>query len=263
MSLCLHLLCGQSHLRTASAATRIDHIFEGLRWLQDNHGIQRFIIEDEGFGVSKKFILQFCEKVHAENFSATFAMGVGMRLDQIDEELLRTMLAAGFERTIVLGIESGSDRILKQMKKSSNQKLIWEKITLMKKMGFKPNGYFILGFPGETRQDMEATIRLALKLPIHEASFTAFQPLPSTEATQRLMENGEIPRDYDFVKEIQNSITYAPPGITREELQALRRKAVMRFYLRPRILCQYLTSKEKFQYALEKCINIFFKSNVA
>lgn len=239
-----------------------DHIFEELSLLQNEYGIKKFVIEDEGFGVSRSFILRFCERVKKENFKATFAMGVGMRLDQVGEELLEAMSSSGFEKTIVLGIESGSERILKLMKKKINLKLIWEKIKLMREVGFIPNGYFILGYPGETKEDMEQTIQLALKLPIDEASFTAFQPLPATEATNMLIERGELPQDYDFSYEIQNSISYAPQGMTKTELERLRKRAILKFYLRPKILFQYLRSKQRFKHAAKKFQNIFLKSNI-
>ena len=239
----------------------IPNIVQELQLLKQQFSITRFIIEDEGFGVSKKFIMEFCKRIAQESIHATFSMGVGMRLDQIDVELLETMKQNNFDRQIVLGIESGSERILKLMKKNSNLTLIREKVRLIHDMGFIPNGYFILGFPGETREEMEKTVRLALSLPIREASFTAFQPLPGTEATQTLMETGELPTDYDFSHEVQNSISYAPRGITTSELERIRRSAVLRFYLRPRIFSQYLGSMDSMKYAIRKFFSIFLKRN--
>jgi len=240
----------------------LDHIFTELHLLQKEFDIKRFIIEDEGFGVTKKFIMAFCQRVKKENFKANFGLGVGMRLDFIDQELLEAMKEAGFDRTIVLGIESGSERILKLMKKEINLSMVWEKVNLMNKMGFEPNGYFILGYPGETKEEMEETIRWAFKLPIKEASFTAFQPLPATEATTMLIEKGELPEDFDFASLAQNKIVYAPCGMGLKQLEQIRKKAILRFYLRPRILLRYFKSFRAFMYAFKKVIAVFFKKNL-
>ncbi len=240
----------------------MDHIFQELCILQKDYDVKRFIIEDEGFGVTKQFIMEFCKRVKQENIKALFSMGVGMRLDIIDEELLTTMAESNFEKTIVLGIESGSERMLKLMKKNTNLKMIWEKVNLMKKMGFEPTGYFILGYPTETKKEMEKTIKLALSLPITEASFTAFQPLPGTEATKLLMENNELPEDFDFTVLAQNKVTYAPEGITIGELERIRKSAILRCYLRPKTLLRYLSSFNMIKFALNKFISIFFKNNL-
>jgi len=240
----------------------LDHIFSELHFLQKEYGIKRFVIEDEGFGVTKKFIMDFCQRIKRENFKADFALGVGMRLDFIDQELLEAMKAAGFEKEIVLGIESGSERILKLMKKEINLDMVWEKVNLMNRMGFEPNGYFILGYPGETKEEMEKTIKLALKLGIREASFTAFQPLPATEATNALIASKELPEDYDFTLVAQNKVVYAPKGMTTEELEGVRKRAILRFYLRPRTLLRYFKSFSAFIYAFKKVIAVFFKKNL-
>ena len=57
------------------------------------------------------------------------------------------MRKANFRREIAVGIESGSPRILKLMKKSLSLEVVREKVGLMNKAGFRPIGYFILGFP--------------------------------------------------------------------------------------------------------------------
>ncbi len=240
-----------------------DHIFKELNLLQKNYNIKKFIIEDEGFGVSKKFLMDFCERVKIENFKAKFAMGIGMRLDIVDRELLESMKKSNFERIIALGIESGSERVLKMMKKHIDLKLIWEKVNLMNEMGFEPTGYFILGYPDETKEEMKKTIQLALKLPIGEASFTAFQPLPGTEATKMLIKKKELPEDFDFTAVAQNKVTYSPRGVSLKELEYIRKMAILRFYLRPKILARYFKSFNTFIYTFKKVYAVFLRTNIS
>jgi radical SAM superfamily enzyme YgiQ (UPF0313 family) len=239
----------------------LDNIFQELHMLRDTYGANRFIIEDEGFGTSKAFILAFCERLKSDGMNARFDFGVGLRLDQADEELLTALKAANFCRTIALGIESGSVRILKLMKKRTDLDLIRERVRLMDRMGFEPTGYFILGFPTETREEMEQTVQLALELPLREASFTAFQPLPGTEATQMLIDRGELPAGFDATTIKACAVTYAPEGMSTRELQNIRRRAILRFYLRPRVLWRMLISPSLFSYIIKRFFRIFFVNN--
>ena len=235
----------------------LDHIFKELRHLQEKYKVKRFIIQDEGFGVDKDFIEKFCRRVKIENFKAKFYLILGMRLDIVDRELLNLMKEAGIEKRIALGIESGSNRILHLMNKRTNIEMIKEKVNLMKDAGFEPTGYFIIGYPTETKEEIEETVKLALSLPIKEASFTAFQPLPATDATDSLIKSGEIPEDYDFSVTEQNSVVYAPKGMTLEELEKIRKNAIKRFYLRPRILFHHLGSMDIFVFSIKKVFAIW------
>jgi len=219
-------------------------VFNELRLLHDDYGIRRFITYDEGFGSHKSTMMEFCAELDKSPWlnDTKFDCGTGMRLDQIDEELLTTLKAHRFRPLIPFGIESGSDRLLKLMRKGTNQQLIREKITLLDKMGFHPCAYVILGYPTETREEMEATIRMTLELPFRQASYMCFMPLPGTEATEQLIESGELPKDFDYSKLVGGAIAYAPKGMTVAELQDIRRKAILRFFWRPRILWGMMTS---------------------
>ena len=98
----------------------------------------------------------------------------GVRLDTLDEELLQIMEKAGCY-SIDVAIESGSPRILEKMRRQMDIETIYEKISLIKeKTNMLVMGYFIIGFPGEEKIDREATIKLALKLPLDRAGFFLF-----------------------------------------------------------------------------------------
>ena len=80
----------------------LDNIFSELHLLQDKYEVKNFVIEDEGFGISKEFIMEFCGRVHKERLKGMFAMGTGMRLNIIDRELLATMKEVNFFKTIAV-----------------------------------------------------------------------------------------------------------------------------------------------------------------
>jgi anaerobic magnesium-protoporphyrin IX monomethyl ester cyclase len=139
-----------------------------------------------------------------------------------------------------VGIESGSQRILDAMNKKLTVEMIREKVTLVKSAGLEPSGFFLLGFPGETREDMEMTLRLAKSLLLKRAHFSNFLPLPGTEATRKLIESGEIEQP-DWNELAYSKVPYAPRGVTKRELKAFQRRAFLEFHMRPRILLKMLS----------------------
>ena len=57
------------------------------------------------------------------------------------------------------------------MNKDLTVEMIREKVNLVKDAGLEPSGFFLLGFPGETRKDMEMTLQLAKSLPFESSAF--------------------------------------------------------------------------------------------
>lgn len=234
----------------------LDHVYEEMMLLHNQYGINRFSIGDEGFPINRKFVKEFCRYVISKGKNFHFIAGTGIRLSVLDDEMLELMKKANFARMFGVGIESGVPRIREIMKKSLTQEQLYRGIELLNKHGFRPSGNFIIGYPGEAKKDIEETIRVALKLKLWGASFTPFAPLPGSDATKKLIENGEIPKDFDFTKLDLDAVLYAPKGMTAEEIDALRRRAVFKFNIRPRMLFYHL-SGGRFWWTVIKAARIF------
>ncbi|MFH0913379.1 MAG: radical SAM protein [Candidatus Omnitrophota bacterium] len=237
----------------------IKHILSEIEYLSNNFGIKIFDIPDENFTFDKKYVLDFCQAVLPYKGKFEFFLPNGIRLDSLDKELLATMRRAGFRREVAVGIESGSERMLRLMKKNLSLDMVKEKINLLNAAGFRPIGYFIVGFPEETKEDLKKTLRLALELKLYAAAFTPFAPMPATEATKYIIAKGELPTDFDYTSITTDRIAYAPQGLTKEELDAFRKYAVLRFNLRPRPLFYYLSNYNSLRFALAKVLNLFVK----
>lgn len=110
----------------------------------------------------------------------------------------------------------------------------------MRSVGLEVNGFFIIGYLGETIEDIKATIRFAKELKLKRAHFSNFLPLPGTEITQKLIQKGEIihARWKDL---FYSKVAYAPGGITKRQIKQLQRKAFLEFHLRRHILLKMLT----------------------
>ncbi len=214
---------------------------------------------DDNFTLNRRRAMEFCQRIILEDVEFTFTLPNGVRLDTLTEDLLKLMKRAGFSKRIAVGIESGSERILKMIKKNLTKEKIREKIELMNRTGFQPIGYFILGFPTETRAEMQETINFAVSLKLYRAAFTPLIPMPGTEIFDTLVKDDELPADFDFINLSTDKVNYAPKGISKEELDKIRRKAILKFHLKPRVVLNYMQDYNSFIFAVKKIVNLFLK----
>jgi len=202
--------------------------------LRDRFGVREIHIEDDNFTAGKEYVLSFCDELRRRAPGVTWTCPNGVRIDTLDREMLAAMKGAGLY-FLSVGIESGSDRVLRRMKKSLDVGRIEEKVRLVREAGIGVSGFFMLGFPGETAEEMEATVAFALRLPLARASFANFQPFPGCEEFDRLRETGEIAVDWETFAPTLQSTSYHPPGITGPDLRRLRKRALRKFYARPSV----------------------------
>lgn len=216
----------------------VDFVINQIEILVRKYGIREIHIEDDNFTMKREFVEEFCEKLIQKDFGITWTCPNGVRLDTLDRPLLMLMKKSGLY-SLSVGIESGSDRIRKIMRKNLNTQTIEEKVNLIKSCGIDIIGFFIVGYPEETIDEIKQTIAFACRLPLKRATFSAFKPFPGTDAYERLLNRGEI-KELDMSKFSLDAIAWSPKGISQEQLKRLRRKAFLDFYLRPSILLKML-----------------------
>jgi radical SAM superfamily enzyme YgiQ (UPF0313 family) len=91
---------------------------------------------------------------------------------------------------IALGVESGSDEVLKRIKKKVKVDDVVQAVTRLGQAGIQTKGFFIFGFPGETEEEIQETrglVRTLGSLGITEFSAFQFKPYPGTEAYRQLI----------------------------------------------------------------------------
>jgi len=216
----------------------VENVVEEIILLHDRYGVKEFHIEDDNFTWKREYVTSFCREIIDRGLNLAFALPNGIRLDSLDREVLALMERAGFY-SLAVGIESGSDRVLELMKKTLTREVIREKLELIKECtDMRISGFFLIGYPGETEDEIEATISFARELPLDLASFLITMPLPGSPLWDDYNK-----RDYqninweDFIpSRVVPGLSNIPPG----RLKRLQRKATIRFYLRPKIICGIL-----------------------
>jgi len=235
----------------------IEKVYDQMKLLNEKYGVVHFIIGDEGFPINKDRLKDFCRYVIQKNDNFSYFAACGLRLNAVDDEMCELMIKANFMRRVGIGVEAGSQRVRNLMNKNLPEGTIFRGVEILNRHGIRPSANFILGYPGETKQEMEETIKMALKLKIGGACFAPFIPLPGTAATNRLIEEGKLPADFDYSQIDLDRVLYAPEGMTKRQLDDMRRKAVFLFNIQPRMVWYHVTGG-RLLWTIIKVMRIFF-----
>ena len=140
-------------------------------------GIRHVRFMDDTFTVRRDRTLEICDRLGRHKGLTWTAL---TRLPGLDDEQLRAMARAGCRRLYV-GLESGSQRILDLYRKGLTVEQIREVVPRIQAAGIEVSAFFIVGAPGETESDVEASLQLALELEPDYVIVTRLQYWPGTE----------------------------------------------------------------------------------
>jgi radical SAM superfamily enzyme YgiQ (UPF0313 family) len=226
----------------------LESVIEEIRLLQNRHHVKEIHIIDDNFTWDRPFVLRFCDALIKNNLALSWTCPNGVRVDTLDRELLKAMKKAGCY-SLSVGIESGSDHILQYLKKNISRDYIKSKIDLIKDARMDAIGFFILGFPSETKEDMLNTIQFSLALGLKRAQFILFHPFPGSEIY------GQLNLPLENKNNHSSSSTYADPafvpvGISIPELKNIQRSAFLKFYLRPKAFLSLIAGIKSMRHLL-------------
>ena len=216
-----------------------EYVVSEMLHLKERYGIEFISIEDDNFLLSRERTVKICEGM----IKASLNLGWSClgRANEVDEEVLSLMKKAGC-RTVYLGIESGSPRMLKLINKKLSIEDTRKGITLIKKHDIEVMGSFILGLPTETKEEMEMTINLALSLPLDGISVFTFTPFPQTPLRELAFQNGMVSERWKNYSGHPSTLPFIPEGIGQEYLLRAQTRAYRKFLLRPSYLIRHLAT---------------------
>lgn len=233
----------------------VGHVLKEIELLYKKYGVREIHFLDDNFTLKRDYVEEFCRQLLKKDFKISWCCPNGVRLDTLNKQLLKLMRKAGCYYVSV-GIESGSDRILSLMKKGITIQKIQKMVKMVNEAGMTINGFFILGYPGETKKDIFKTIKFAKSLGLTRAAFYNYLPLPRTESYLKLLASGEIKeKEIDWSQIFQTDVPLAPKGISPKELKNWQRRAHLEFYLRPIImwrLIREIRTLQQFKYILKR-----------
>jgi anaerobic magnesium-protoporphyrin IX monomethyl ester cyclase len=198
-------------------------------------GVREFDIYDSTFTANKKRVKAICDRLEALNLDIGFT--IRSRVDSVDPDVLDALKRGGCH-TIFYGVETSDPEILRRMRKEITPERIREIVTYTKSIGIDTLGFFMFGYPGETRETMENTLQFAMDLPLDYAQFTVLTPFPDTEIYEYYLHSGleNYWAEYTMDPSKERALELIGTEVTREEVSDFVRHAYRRFYFRPRII---------------------------
>jgi radical SAM superfamily enzyme YgiQ (UPF0313 family) len=205
-------------------------------------GIKDIYFFDELFTLNKARVKELCEEFKRRKLK--FRWHIRARINDIDEALVELLAGSGC-RLIQFGIESGTDKIQKVMKKNLDLAKVERVIKMTRDAGILTYGNFMIGSPTETREDIMKTVDFAARIKLDFAVFAITILLPGTEYYQMAFDQGFLKEDI-WKKYITNPGTfidngYWPGEFTKEELDDLCKASYKKFYLRPAYVLGYFS----------------------
>lgn len=177
-----------------------DYVVGEVKELIDNYGVEEILIFDDLFGVNKKRLKEIVSLINKEKINSVVDFACLLRTDFVDSERLKLFKEMNVTQ-LSLGLESGSQKILDMMK---NNTITLEQnvkaLALSKKYGVGTHGFFMLGSPGETKEDMIATLKFIKNNPIDTITLSLVTPFPGTKLWKYAKQEGIVTEDMDWSK---------------------------------------------------------------
>jgi len=205
-------------------------VVDEMEWAGKRFGIKDFLFWSESFTLRRDYAASICEEILSRKLRTSWV--ANSRVDDVDIELLRLMKRAGCW-VIGYGAEAGTDKALKLMRKNITTDRIREAVCRTAEAGIGAVAHVVLGYPGETEEDVLETISFIKGLPLDFAQFYCAVPFPGSPLYEQALEQGWI-NTSDWTKFEQNHSVLDTPWLTAGKVMELRERAFREFYLRPR-----------------------------
>ena len=176
-------------------------LLDEIRYLSAHYGLNGVYFADELWCRNKEEMHVTCDAL--KSLSLDFVWGCQTRIGLFDEDDFRYMYDAGC-RWVFFGVESGSERVLGLMNKRISLDKIIPTFHACRQAGITAIASCIVGFPGETEQDLRETVSLLERLETHLVNLNFFVMVPGSDIYKKMVSEGRYP-EYNDICELQGT----------------------------------------------------------
>jgi anaerobic magnesium-protoporphyrin IX monomethyl ester cyclase len=201
----------------------VGNVVAEVKQVIDQMGYHGFNFHDDTFCLKRQRVIDLCREFSKLNIYWRCLT----RADTLDEELLKEMSAGGCSE-LLLGVESGSDKVLKRIQKGTTAKQNLKAMKMIKKAGIQLKAAIMIGNPGETWETVEETKKLLKECPPDFWSVSVFTPFPGSATwsdpekygikilTRDLTQYAMVGRDYKGI------VVSETEKMTKEDIERAR-----------------------------------------
>jgi radical SAM superfamily enzyme YgiQ (UPF0313 family) len=203
-------------------------VFSEISFLHDQYEITDFQIIDDIFNLDLDRAKAICDLIIKSPMELTFSFPNGVRGDRMDEELIEKLAAAG-TKFMSYAIETASPRLQRLIKKNLNLKKIFKAIEHTTRCGIATRGFFMIGFPTETEEEVIQTIEFAKASSLTGATFFTVVYFPGTGIYELARSLGYFKNESYDTKRDYVQVADGPYDFSLERLRELKKKAIIEF----------------------------------
>jgi anaerobic magnesium-protoporphyrin IX monomethyl ester cyclase len=232
------------------------NVVDELESLYKTYNKTKFTFCDDAFTVDPARVRELCSEIKKRGLKIEW--NCGTRVDMLTRDLLETMKDAGCI-SVWFGVESGTEEMLKAMKKGITPELTAKTLGMVREVGLKPVPNVILGFPGETKKSAWDTIKFIEKVaPDMMGFYNVATPFPGTPLYDQVKANGWL-RITDFDKYDTTRPIFETPRLSMKELGKLREGAFHHYYLRR---AYFMEKSRRFKISTAIVVGMHFAANI-
>jgi radical SAM superfamily enzyme YgiQ (UPF0313 family) len=220
-------------------------VVEEIAALRRAYGVNDFEFLDDCVNLDRRRFEGILNGLLDRGLHPKLHFSSGLRADLLDEAQIRLLREVGTGE-ISVAVETASPRLQKLIHKNLNLEKVRRNIELMADLRIFTRGFFMVGFPTETEEELRATIDFAVSTRLHMAGFWILTPFPGTPVYEQFKALGKLsnevdPRHYDFGRSPFNG-----SEVPDRRFYALHEEAYMRFYFRPGRIMRILRDRPYF-----------------
>jgi len=167
---------GRGQLRTRSPTSVLDEI----AWLVSAFGVEEIHLEDDCLLADKEWFLDVLGALADSTIALRLELPNGLDASRMDSRTAALLARAGITR-VHLSFEAGPVEVRRHgMSRRLTRDVALAAVRALQEHGLSVRGYFMLGFPGQTVSDMDATVDFALSLGLDDLALFIVTPFPGT-----------------------------------------------------------------------------------
>lgn len=217
------------HFRAHSPQRMVEEVKQSIK----RYHINEVEFMDDCFNLKRSRVVEFSDLLLKECGRVNLAFPNALRTDILDQTVVEALVEAGMFFTC-LALESASPRIQHMTKKNLDIQKFLKGVELVTARKVFTQGFMMLGFPGETGEEMQTTIDVAANSKLHLGSFFMVTPYPNTPiyeyAKDRMSDQGGMP-SYSSMDFLTSRINMS--AVSDAEIVSYLGKAMRTFYFRP------------------------------
>jgi anaerobic magnesium-protoporphyrin IX monomethyl ester cyclase len=209
-------------------------VVDQMERLVREEGVGEFMMVDDIFNFDLDRAKEICRQIVDRRLNIHMQFPNGVRGDRFDEELVALMKEAG-THYMAIAIETVSEKYQQLIRKNLKIGLSLETIHWANKYNIEVCGFFMIGFPGETREEVNETVTFAMNAPLDTIFISLVSPFKGTELRNDMLEGRFGTIDADGLEALDQLFpTVHNESLPIDELKTIQRNAYLRFYSRPR-----------------------------